>query len=92
MRASPRRQQQRRRRRRRRTPIHKRTSHLHISVSEGAGKPAKKAKPAPVAAEPTETAEEALTNGCTKINTRLKVFPLDMRLRWINDPKADIFQ
>ena len=53
---------------------------------------AKKAKPAPVAAEPTETAEEALTNGCTKINTRLKVFPLDMRLRWINDPKADIFQ
>ena len=41
------------------TPIHKRTSHLHISVSEGAGKPAKKAKPAPVAAEPTETAEEA---------------------------------
>ena len=39
----------------------------------------------------TETAEEALTNACTKINTRLKVFPQTQRLRWINDPKADIF-
>ena len=40
----------------------------------------------------TETAQEALTNGCTKINTRLKVFPEDMRLRWIADPKAEIFE
>jgi multiple sugar transport system substrate-binding protein len=39
----------------------------------------------------TDSAQEALTNGCTKINTRLKVFPLEMRLRWINDPKAEIF-
>ncbi|MYK31621.1 MAG: extracellular solute-binding protein [Boseongicola sp. SB0670_bin_30] len=39
----------------------------------------------------TDSAQEALTNGCTKINTRLKVFPLEMRLRWIADPKADIF-
>jgi len=39
----------------------------------------------------TETAEEALTNGCTKINTRLRVFPLEMRLRWIADPPGDIF-
>ncbi|MCR9121397.1 MAG: extracellular solute-binding protein [Phyllobacteriaceae bacterium] len=40
----------------------------------------------------TETAEEALTNGCTKINTRLKVFPEELRLRWINDAPAAIFQ
>lgn len=40
----------------------------------------------------TETAAEALTNGCTKINTRLKVFPQDMRLRWINDAPAAIFE
>ncbi|MBO9475290.1 extracellular solute-binding protein [Shimia sp. R10_1] len=39
----------------------------------------------------TETADEALTNACTKINTRLKVFPEDLRLRWINDAPADIF-
>ncbi|MEX0345953.1 MAG: ABC transporter substrate-binding protein [Rhizobiaceae bacterium] len=39
----------------------------------------------------TESAQEALTNGCTKINTRLKVFNQDMRLRWIADPKAEIF-
>ena len=39
----------------------------------------------------TESAQEALTNACTKINTRLKVFPEDMRLRWIADPKAEIF-
>lgn len=39
----------------------------------------------------TASAEEALTNACTKINTRLKVFPQDMRLRWIADPKAEIF-
>jgi multiple sugar transport system substrate-binding protein len=40
----------------------------------------------------TETAREALTNGCTKINTRLKVFPEELRLRWINDAPAAIFQ
>ena len=40
----------------------------------------------------TKSAQTALTNGCTKINTRLKVFPKDMRLRWINDQKADIFK
>lgn len=39
----------------------------------------------------TDSAQEALTNGCTKINTRLKVFPQDLRLRWINDPPATIF-
>lgn len=39
----------------------------------------------------TASAEEALTNGCTKINTRLKVFPEDMRLRWINDVPAAIY-
>lgn len=39
----------------------------------------------------TATAEEALTNGCTKINTRLKVFPEELRLRWINDAPAEIF-
>jgi multiple sugar transport system substrate-binding protein len=39
----------------------------------------------------TASAEEALTNGCTKINTRLKVFPEDMRLRWIDDVPAAIF-
>ncbi len=40
----------------------------------------------------TETAEEALNNGCTKINTRLKVFPEEMRLRWIDDVPAAIFE
>ena len=39
----------------------------------------------------TKTAKEALDNACTKINTRLKVFPEEMRLRWINDKPADIF-
>ncbi|WP_171180171.1 ABC transporter substrate-binding protein [Ruegeria sp. HKCCD8929] len=39
----------------------------------------------------TESAQEALTNACTKINTRLKVFPEDLRLRWINDAQAEIF-
>lgn len=39
----------------------------------------------------TDSAEEALTNACTKINTRLRVFPEELRLRWINDPRADIF-
>lgn len=39
----------------------------------------------------TETAEEALSNGCTKINTRLKVFPQDLRLRWINDVPAEVY-
>ena len=40
----------------------------------------------------TETAKEALDNGCTKINTRLKVFPLELRLRWIDDVPAAIFE
>lgn len=39
----------------------------------------------------TATAEDALTAACTKINTRLKVFPQDLRLRWINDAPAEIF-
>lgn len=39
----------------------------------------------------TATAEEALTAACTKINTRLKVFPEELRLRWINDAPAAIF-
>ncbi|MBK5933630.1 carbohydrate ABC transporter substrate-binding protein (CUT1 family) [Rhodovulum imhoffii] len=39
----------------------------------------------------TESAQEALTKGCTKVNTRLKVFPEEMRLRWINDVPAEIF-
>lgn len=33
----------------------------------------------------TDSAQEALSNACTKINTRLSVFPEEMRLRWIND-------
>ena len=40
----------------------------------------------------TESAQEALTNACTKIDTRLRVFPEDLRLRWINDEPAAIFQ
>ena len=40
----------------------------------------------------TATAEEVLNNACTKINTRLKVFPEDMRLRWINDVPAAVFE
>ena len=38
----------------------------------------------------TESAQEALSNACTKIDTRLRVFPLEMRQRWINDPEAEI--
>ncbi|RYG90285.1 extracellular solute-binding protein [Loktanella sp. IMCC34160] len=40
----------------------------------------------------TDSAQEALTSACTKINTRLAVFPEDLRLRWINDEPAAIFQ
>ena len=36
------------------------------------------------------SAQEALTNGCTKINSRLKVFSKDLRLRWINDVPAEV--
>ena len=38
----------------------------------------------------TDSAQDALTTACNKINTRLKVFPDDMRLRWINDAAAEI--
>ena len=36
--------------------------------------------------------QAVLTEACNKINTRLKVFPLELRLRWIADPPAEIFQ
>lgn len=39
----------------------------------------------------TDNALTALTNACTKINSRLSVFPLDLRLRWINDVPAEVF-
>lgn len=40
----------------------------------------------------TKSAKEALTVACNKINTRLKVFSQDMRLRWITDAEANIFK
>ncbi|WP_136443753.1 ABC transporter substrate-binding protein [Pacificoceanicola onchidii] len=40
----------------------------------------------------TDSAQDALTNACTKIDTRLRVFPEELRLRWINDEPAAIFQ
>ena len=40
----------------------------------------------------TDSAEEALTTACNKINTRLGVFPDDLRLRWINDAPADVLK
>ena len=35
--------------------------------------------------------QAVLTEACNKINTRLRVFPLELRLRWIADPPAEIF-
>ncbi len=35
--------------------------------------------------------QAVLTEACNKINTRLKVFPVELRLRWIADPPAEIF-
>lgn len=40
----------------------------------------------------TETALEALTTACNAVNSRLKMFPDDMRLRWINDVPAAVLQ
>lgn len=40
----------------------------------------------------TETAAEALTTACNTVNSRLKIFDQDMRLRWIDDVPAAIFQ
>lgn len=40
----------------------------------------------------TATAEEALEKACTQINSRLKIFPTDMRLRWINDVPVQVLQ
>lgn len=40
----------------------------------------------------TDSAQEALTNACAKINTRLSVFPEELRLRWVNDAPATIFE
>lgn len=40
----------------------------------------------------TDSAQEALSNGCTKVNTRLSVFPLEMRLRWINDAPVEVLE
>jgi multiple sugar transport system substrate-binding protein len=38
----------------------------------------------------TATAAEALDTACTQINSRLSIFPLDMRLRWIADVPAEV--
>lgn len=38
----------------------------------------------------TPTAKEALTKACNEVDARLKMFPLKMRLRWINDVPAAV--
>ncbi|MCV2870332.1 extracellular solute-binding protein [Defluviimonas sp. WL0002] len=40
----------------------------------------------------TETALEALTTACNAVNSRLKIFPEEMRLRWIDDVPADVLK
>ena len=39
----------------------------------------------------TKTALEALTNACSAVDARLKMFPLEQRLRWINDAPAAVY-
>ena len=38
----------------------------------------------------TKSALEALTTACNTVNSRLKIFPLEQRLRWINDVPAAV--
>jgi multiple sugar transport system substrate-binding protein len=38
----------------------------------------------------TETALEALTTACNSINSRLSIFPVEQRLRWIADVPAEV--
>jgi multiple sugar transport system substrate-binding protein len=38
----------------------------------------------------TATAAEALNTACTQINSRLSIFPEEMRLRWIADVPAEV--
>ena len=38
----------------------------------------------------TETALEALTTACNAINSRLSIFPVEQRLRWIADIPAEV--
>ncbi len=40
----------------------------------------------------TPTAIEALTNACNAVNSRLSIFPLEMRLRWINDEPVAVLK
>ena len=40
----------------------------------------------------TATAQEALNNACTAVNSRLSMFPLEQRLRWINDAPVTVLQ
>lgn len=37
-----------------------------------------------------DSAEEALTSACNTINARLSIFPLELRLRWIDDVPAAV--
>jgi multiple sugar transport system substrate-binding protein len=39
----------------------------------------------------TKTAMEALSNACNAVNARLQMFPLEQRLRWINDVPAAVY-
>lgn len=43
-------------------------------------------------ADETATAEEALTTACNAINSRLKIFDQETRLRWIADVPAAIYE
>ncbi|MBZ9994283.1 extracellular solute-binding protein [Mesorhizobium sp. BH1-1-4] len=38
----------------------------------------------------TPTALEALSNACNAVNSRLSIFPLEQRLRWIQDVPAEV--
>jgi len=40
----------------------------------------------------TATAEEALTTACNAVNSRLTIFPLDLRLRWIADAPVQVLE
>lgn len=38
----------------------------------------------------TETAKEALETACNAVNSQLAIFPVEQRLRWINDVPAEV--
>lgn len=40
----------------------------------------------------TATAKEALTTACNAVNTQLQMFPVEQRLRWINDAPAEVLK